>query len=79
MFERRLADMAGGNVSAREGNKIYISPRYSGSRHHWQLYPEDIISGHVNSDELLNNPKFSREGKTHLAVYRNFPEVERCI
>ena len=29
MFERRLTDMAGGNVSAREGDRLYISPRDS--------------------------------------------------
>jgi len=79
MFERRLADMAGGNVSVREGNTIYISPRYSGSRHHWQLNPEDIISGPIDTDELLDNPRFSREGKAHLAVYRNFPDVGGII
>lgn len=75
MFERRLADMAGGNISARDGHTIYISPRYSGSKHHWQLNPEDIICGPVDSDDLLDNPKFSREGKAHLAVYRAFPDV----
>lgn len=79
MFERRLADMAGGNISARDGDRIYISPRYSGSRHHWQLEPEDIISGDLHGDELLTNPKFSREGKAHLAVYRHFPEVSGII
>ncbi len=79
MFERRLTDMAGGNVSAREGDKIYISPRYSGGRHHWQLNTEDIISGHISNDELLDNPKFSREGKAHLVVYRSLPEVAGII
>jgi L-fuculose-phosphate aldolase len=79
MFERRLADMAGGNVSVRDGNMIYISPRYSGSRHHWQLNPEEIISGPIDTDELLDNPRFSREGKAHLAVYRHFPEVTGII
>lgn len=79
MFERRLADMAGGNVSARDGKSIYISPRYSGSRHHWQLSPDDIISGPIETDELLDNPSFSREGKAHLAVYRNFPNVTGII
>ncbi len=75
MFERRLADMAGGNISAREGSRIYISPRYSGSRQHWQLNPEDIIEGDIETDAILENPRFSREGKAHLAIYRNFPDV----
>ncbi|MEW5959849.1 MAG: class II aldolase/adducin family protein [Chloroflexota bacterium] len=79
MFERRLTDMAGGNVSARVGNTIYISPRYSGSRQHWQLTPADIISGPLDTDELLEHPGCSREGKAHLAVYRNFPDVTGII
>lgn len=79
MFERRLTDMAGGNVSARDGNTIYISPRYSGSRRHWQLNPEDIISGNLDTDDLLEHPRFSREGKAHLAVYRRFPDVQGII
>jgi L-fuculose-phosphate aldolase len=79
MFERRLTDMAGGNVSAREDQTIYISPRFSGSRRHWQLNPEDIISGSLAGDKLLSHPGFSREGKSHLAIYRNFPDVGAVI
>ncbi len=79
MFERRLADMAGGNISARDGDQVYISPRYSGSRHHWQLNPEDIICGALDSDDLLNHPRFSREGKAHLAIYRHFPDVTGIV
>lgn len=79
MFERRLADMAGGNISVRDGDTIYISPRYSGSKYNWQLNPEQIISGPVDTDDLLANPNFSREGKAHLAVYRTFPDVTGII
>jgi L-fuculose-phosphate aldolase len=79
LFERRLTDFAGGNISAREGNRIYISPRYSGSIYHWRLEPEQIISGEIDSDEVLANPEFSREGKAHLAVYRNFPDVNGIV
>jgi L-fuculose-phosphate aldolase len=79
MFERRLLDTAGGNVSARQGNTLYITPRYSGSQRHWQLQPEDILSGPVSDDTLLQHPSFSREGKAHLAIYRNFPDVTGII
>ncbi len=79
MFERRLTDMAGGNISARDGDTVYITPRYSGSRRHWQLTPDDIISGPLHSNDLLDHPRFSREGKAHLAVYRHFPDVQAII
>ncbi|MBM4431862.1 MAG: hypothetical protein FJ026_16175, partial [Chloroflexi bacterium] len=75
LFERRLADMAGGNISARQGERILISPRYSGSKRHWQLSPEDFVEGFVATDEVLKRPLFSREGRAHLAIYRNFPDV----
>ena len=79
MFERRLTDIAGGNLSAREGNTIFISPRHSGSKRHWQLNPEDILSGEIFDDAILAHPQLSREGKAHLAIYRNFPDVHGVI
>lgn len=79
MFARNLTDMSGGNISARSGDTVYITPRYAGSKQHWQLAPEDILSGPVASDDLLSDPRFSREGKAHLAIYRNFPDVTAVI
>jgi L-fuculose-phosphate aldolase len=75
LFERRLMDTAGGNISARQGDRIFISPKYSGSKRHWQLNPEDFIEGEIGTDEVLNHPGVSREGKAHVAIYRNFPDV----
>jgi L-fuculose-phosphate aldolase len=79
MFEQRLTDLAGGNISGRDGNQIHISARFSGSQKHWRLTAEDIISGDISTDALLENPRFSREGRAHLAIYRNFPEVGAVI
>lgn len=79
LFERHLTDIAGGNVSTREGNTIYISPRYAGNKWHWQLDPNDVSSGPIDSDDLINSPSFSREGLSHLAVYRAFPEVNGIV
>lgn len=79
MFERKLTDMAGGNLSARVGEKILISPRYAGSRKHWQLEPEDFVEGDIQDDKILSDPHLSREGKAHLAIYRNLPNVNGVI
>lgn len=79
MFERRLTDTAGGNISLREGDTIYISPTLAAHRWHWQLAPEDIISGPVATDELVTHPRFSREGLSHLAVYRAYPQVQGIV
>jgi len=79
MFERRLTDMSGGNISARSGETVYITPRFSGGRRHWQLEPGDILWGPLEGDALLEDPNFSREGRAHLAVYRNYPDVAAVI
>jgi L-fuculose-phosphate aldolase len=79
MFERRLTDFAGGNISMRLGDTIYISPRFSGGRQHWDIDPATIVSGDIYSDEVMGNPMFSREGKAHLSVYRAFQEAAGII
>lgn len=79
LFERKLLDMAGGNISVRNGDQIFITTRYSGSKRHWQNQASDIISDNVASDELLNHPRCSRESKAHLAIYRHFPEVGAVV
>ncbi len=79
MFERRLTDISGGNVSARADGQIHITPRYAGSKQHWRIDPSDVLSGPVHSDDLLSHPRCSRETKVHLAIYRNFPGVGAVI
>lgn len=79
MFERRLTDFSGGNVSMRDGDTMWISPRYAGSRQHWNLDPADIVHGPIDTEEITGHPRFSREGYAHLSVYRNFPDAQACI
>ena len=79
LFEKRLTDMAGGNISARVGDIVYMSPRYSGSKFHWDLQPEDLVTGRWADDEITQNPNFSREGWSHLYIYRNFPDAQAVI
>lgn len=79
MIEKRLTDMAGGNISARIDDRVWMSPRYAGSRFHWDLTPDDLVSGAWADDEITRHPNFSREGQAHLAIYRAFPEVQAVI
>lgn len=79
MSDRWMTNAAGGNISVRVGDQIYISPRYAGYKWNWQLSPEDIVSGPINSDDLLNNPSFSREGRAHLSIYRAFLGAKAVI
>ncbi len=79
MFERNLTDIAGGNITIRDSDTVYCTPRYAGNQWHWQLNPENIVVGPVLTDELLSNLSFTREGLSHLAIYRAFPFVRAII
>jgi L-fuculose-phosphate aldolase len=75
IYDRRLSDSAGGNISQRadDGN-IYMSPRYTGSRLHWQLNPEHVICVSPEGTLLEGEGELSREVRMHLAIYKHFPE-----
>ena len=60
MSDRWMTNSAGGNISVRAGDQIYISPRYADYFWNWKLSPDDIVVGPINSDELTNNPSFPR-------------------
>ncbi|HJW91651.1 MAG TPA: class II aldolase/adducin family protein [Anaerolineales bacterium] len=79
MFERNLTDIAGGNLSVRVDDMIYCSPRYAGHKWHWNFPAEMVVSGSLQTDDLLSNPSFSREGVSHLAVYRALPQVKAIV
>ena len=79
MFERHLTDLSGGNISVRVGEQVYITPRYSGSQQHWNVQPETVLTGSFRSNELLDHPNLSREGKAHIEVYRHFPEARAIL
>jgi L-fuculose-phosphate aldolase len=79
MAGRWSANAAGGNISLRVEDKIYISPRFADYKWGWQLEPEQIIFGPIYGDSLLDHPSFSREGRAHLAIYRAIPEARAII
>jgi len=79
MFERKLTDLCGANVSVRDGDQIICTPRYAGSRMHWDLNPSDLMTGSIFDDDLIKAPNFSREGLSHIAVYRAFTSVKAII
>ncbi len=79
MFERRLTDIAGGNLSARDGDWLYITPTRAGQKDYWNLAPEQLLHVPIATDDLLADPRHSKESVSHLAVYRAFPEVGAVI
>ena len=74
VFGRHLTDAAGGNISMRVGDEICITPRYSGSRRHWQLQPNQVLVSDMDGNKLDGDGDVSRESKVHYRLYKEFPD-----
>lgn len=80
LYDRYLTNSAGGNISCRVGDHIFISPRYLGSKHRWRLTEEMVLVFDKDGQPVIGDPSFiSRESKMHFACYRSFPEVNGVV
>jgi ribulose-5-phosphate 4-epimerase/fuculose-1-phosphate aldolase len=43
LFDRELTDSSGGNISVRDGDKVYINPIKTGQNKQWHLDEGDVI------------------------------------
>src|SRR3954462_5542766 len=74
-YDRKLLDSAGGNVTTRLGERVYMTRSYAGGRHQWSLRPRDILELDLEGNILGGEGEFSREGAVHMACYREFAEA----
>src|SRR5215216_1173141 len=79
VFERHLTDAAGGNISVRVGDHVCITPRYSGSRRHWQLQPNQVLVSDLLGNKLEGDGDISREAKVHYRLYQEFPDATAVL
>jgi ribose 5-phosphate isomerase B len=74
VFERHLTDAAGGNISVRVGDQVCITPRFSGSKRHWQLQPNQVLVSDLSGNKVEGDGDVSRESKVHYRLYKEFPD-----
>jgi L-fuculose-phosphate aldolase len=79
LFERQLTDAAGGNISARVGERVCITPRFAGQKRQWQLRPEEVLVCDLDGVKLEGEGDLSREAKAHFRLYRDFPDGTSVI
>ncbi len=80
VYRRYLTNSAGGNMSCRAGEYIFVSPRYLGSKHRWRLTEEMVLVCDLDGQVLVGDPQMvSRESRMHFACYRAFPEVNGVL
>ncbi len=72
LFDRQLTDAAGGNISARVGEVVCMSPSYSGSKRQWQLQPADVLVADLDGNILEGEGKMTREAHVHFRLHREF-------
>jgi len=72
LYLRFLTDTAGGNISARIGNKLIMSPRYAGSKWRWQLRPEQYLVLDLDGNKLEGEGEVSREYRVHKTLLNEF-------
>jgi len=80
VFDRHLTDAAGGNISVRMGEDLVcITPRYSGSKRHWQLQPNQVLVSDMSGNKLDGDGDVSRESKVHYRLYQEFPDAKAVL
>jgi L-fuculose-phosphate aldolase len=79
LFERCLTDASGGNISARVGDKICLTPRFAGSKQQWRLRPEQVLVVDMQGNLLDGEGGLSRESSVHLKLLNEFPEGTAVI
>lgn len=80
MFDKGLTDAAGGNLSIKVGDEIFMSPTLAGTQYHWDIGAEDVVIGSAKDvDAIKDHPRFSREGFSHLSIYKAFPYVGAVV
>jgi L-fuculose-phosphate aldolase len=72
-YDRKFLDAAGGNVTTRFGDRVFMTRSYAGGQHQWNLRPEDILVLDMDGKILAGDGDFSREGAVHMACYHAFP------
>jgi len=80
MYSRFLTNSAGGNISCRVADRIYITPRRLGSTNRWHLRKEMVLVFDADLHPMEGDAALvSRESAMHFACYRHFPEINGVI
>ncbi len=80
LFERSLTDLAGGNISVRIGDRIYMTPTLAGTNSFWSLRTEQILTLDLEGNLFDGEGNVSREVKVHLSLLKEFfPDATAVI
>jgi L-fuculose-phosphate aldolase len=76
LYDRRLTELQGGNMSLREGDVAVLTPTKASENDGWRLSPEDVLVQDLSGRVVLGDPaRLSRETALHLRLYRAFADI----
>jgi L-fuculose-phosphate aldolase len=79
-YDRGYLDASGGNISIRDGDKVYVTPRQSGEHHQWSIEEDMIIVTDMCKVPIIGEvDKITREAICHYYIYHAFPDVKAII
>lgn len=80
LYDKNIADASGGNISVRDGDKIYITQRRSGETYQWIIEEDSIIVTDICGIPISGDiNKITREAISHYYIYQNFPDINVVI
>lgn len=79
-FDRNLLDSSGGNISIRDGDKVFITPRQAGEHHQWSIEEDMIIVTDMCKVPVIGEvDKITREAICHYYIYHAFPDIKAVL
>lgn len=72
LYDRHLTDACGGNISARVGELVCITPSAAGQKGQWQIEADDVLVTDLDGNILQGAGKVSRESNVHYGLHRRF-------
>jgi len=80
LYDKGLTDSSGGNISVRDGDLIYVSPKRAGHDHQWEIEEDSIIVTDLCKVPLVGDyDAITRESICHYYIYQNFPDVGAIV
>jgi L-fuculose-phosphate aldolase len=79
MFDRKLTNAAGGNISVRMNEEhVIMTPSLMSEEYFCRLRPEQILVTTLDGEIIEGEGKITRESNMHLGIYKNLPDAN-CV
>lgn len=76
LYERRLTELVGGNMSLRLGDAVVMTPTKASEDRGWRLDASEILVQRLDGELLIGDEAMiSREIRIHQRLYGAFPDV----